>query len=80
MKHGTTWTYRNGCHCTDCRAANAASARRRRARARGDLEPVTPRPYVCGERRTYTTRACRCTACRAAEALYRNQYRRRTAA
>lgn len=75
MKHGTTWAYRNGCHCDACRAANAASARRRRARRNGTLPTITPRPYLCGERRTYTVKACRCTACRAAEALYRNQYR-----
>lgn len=79
MNHGTTWTYRTGCRCDPCRAANAAAARRRRARIRGDLAAVVRRPYVCGQRRTYIA-GCRCTACRGAEALYRNQYRRRSAA
>lgn len=65
MTHGTRSNYRNGCRCDQCRAANAAYDRERRARA------GLPNH---GKRSTYIA-GCRCDACKEANNTYKAKYR-----
>lgn len=60
---GSMTKYRNGCRCEDCRKANAAHARKERARwrERGQL-PASGAHNVS----TYRNYGCRCDVCKAA--------------
>lgn len=77
-QHGTINGYRHkGCHCAECRAANAAKARRdtnrRILRLRDD---PTLAPH--GVASTYSNWGCRCRDCTQAQARKKaNEARRR---
>jgi hypothetical protein len=73
--HGTVSRYRYGCRCDECKAANAAQARRLRAasRERGFAG------LTHGRRSTYDA-GCRCVACRRIRKTVPVGYRKRPAA
>jgi hypothetical protein len=78
-RHGTPWSFRNGCRCDDCRQASLGYYRACRARKRAELglPPFVRFPgRTCGLRSTYV-HGCRCDDCRRAETTYRRKYRAR---
>lgn len=60
--HGTTYRYKQGCRCDECR--EAIRENRRKMRARG--------PKVHGRESSYTNYGCRCEACSTAARMERN--------
>lgn len=65
-EHGTLYRYRKGCHCEECRAANAAAKRQRYARG----------PNVHGTASAYQNYGCRCPECKRAARQARRERRR----
>ena len=73
--HGTLARYngRHRCRCSECRAASAEHARRRR---RGEIPKRTPSPHGTHSRQS---KGCSCRRCRAAHRRYMQRRRKGTA-
>ncbi|MEU8271581.1 hypothetical protein AB0B89_31025 [Sphaerisporangium sp. NPDC049002] len=78
--HGRYRLYLAGCRCDACRAKNAETVRKSRARAKSDPSRADRAGH--GKANTYKNHGCRCEPCRAALAKWTNDYnaRRRKAA
>ena len=61
-EHGTSSRYKDGCHCAECRAAQAAYQRKAVAR-NAALLPVRFARLTHGTTSTYTNHKCRCLPC-----------------
>jgi hypothetical protein len=70
--HGRVSTYRHGCRCPDCQAAEAARKHALKVKRRGQSPPDgTPH----GAYSTYTNWSCRCEACKTAMRAYMRKWR-----
>jgi hypothetical protein len=64
-EHGTRSKYQSGCHCADCRSAEAAY-RKERTRLNAARLAADPTLKPHGRLSTYTQWGCRCVYCRRA--------------
>jgi hypothetical protein len=73
--HGRPATYRDGCRCEECRAANAA--RHKAWRRRTCRNPASADRAGHGKASTYNNHGCRCTGCTDAHMARITEYRQR---